>query len=175
MGIPVRAAIAGLNRVRSAFRLLLVALWASALGAQTGSIDLQANAGYACFVDEGFCDLPHFYTGSAAHFYLSRRWAFYPEFVFAKGPGVDHDYQLNANLSWTFGSSQRARPYWFFGAGAQLHRGPYGSGGWALIFGGGFGVKAYVSKNVYVAPEVRLGWEPFLRLGIGVGYTFGRR
>jgi hypothetical protein len=155
--------------------ILTMLLLTCALRAQPPSIDVQANAGHACFVDESFCDVPHFYTGGAARLYFTRNWAFYPEFIYAKGPGTDHDYHLIANLSWDFGPFRRARPYYFFGAGAQFHHGRYGAGDWGLIFGGGFGVKAYVSKNVFLSPEVRLGWEPFLRLGMGVGYTFGRQ
>ncbi len=164
-----------ISALRGVGCLLLVLLAPSGLRAQAGSVDVLASAGFACFVDESFCDVPHSYAGGAARLYFTRNWAFHPEFVYAKGPGVDHDYQLIANLSWDFGPIRRARPYYFFGAGAQFHRGPYGRGGWVPIFGGGFGVKAYVSRNVYLAPEVRLGWEPFLRLGLGVGYTFGRR
>ncbi|MGQ9632777.1 MAG: hypothetical protein ACUVXB_00870 [Bryobacteraceae bacterium] len=82
---------------------------------------------------------------------------------------------LIANLSRTIGSSQQVRPYWFFGAGPELPHSRRGTIYGGRIIGGGFGVEAYVSKNVYLAPEVRVGGEPTFRFGIGVGHTFGCR
>jgi hypothetical protein len=75
---------------------------------------------------------------------LDRNWAFQPEFAREQGAGADRDYLPAANPSWDFGPFRRARPYDLFGAGAMLHHGEYGTGGWGLIFGGGFGVRAYV-------------------------------
>ena len=38
----------------------------------------------------------------------------------------------------------------------------------------GGGVKIYFAQNWFIAPDLRIGWEPHVRASVGVGYTFGR-
>ena len=38
----------------------------------------------------------------------------------------------------------------------------------------GGGAKIYLNDTWFVSPEARIGWEPHIRLTIGVGYTFRR-
>jgi hypothetical protein len=156
--------------VRAALVWLIVAAPAAA---QRPAPDISGHAGYGCFVDEAFCDLPHFIAGASARLYFSRRWAFEPEFSYMRSGADDQDYVLTPNLTVDFGKDPRVRPYAIFGAGLLYHKGRFASGS-SWTFGGGFGVKVYVSRNVFVSPEVRLGWEPFVRLGAGVGYAFSR-
>jgi hypothetical protein len=38
----------------------------------------------------------------------------------------------------------------------------------------GGGAKIYLNEAWFISPEARIGWEPHLRVSIGVGYTFRR-
>lgn len=37
-------------------------------------------------------------------------------------------------------------------------------------FGAGLGVTVFLNERLFVAPGVRLGWEPFLRSTVSAGY-----
>jgi hypothetical protein len=39
---------------------------------------------------------------------------------------------------------------------------------------GGGGAKIYIQRGVFVAPEVRIGSEVYVRATVSLGYTFGR-
>lgn len=145
------------------------------LPAQRPPHEIRGSAGLACFVDEAWCDVPHMAVGFTPHLYFSRSWSFAPEFLYARG-SWDYDLILLPSLAANLRSQGAVRPYAIFGFGFLRHqdlRFPSVSGtGWSLQ--GGIGVRIFVSPNVYVAPEMRLGWEPFFRLGATVGYVFGK-
>jgi len=67
-------------------------------------------------------------------------------------------------------ASSRVRPYWLLGAGPFI-----GSGHWSSDAGVtatvGAGVQLFVSRTVFVAPEVRVGYVPAARLTLAVGYS----
>ncbi|MCS6952761.1 MAG: hypothetical protein RMK57_00335 [Bryobacterales bacterium] len=97
---------------------------------------------------------------------------FAPEFLYARG-SWDYDLIPLPWLAANLRSRGALRPYAIFGFGLLRHQNlrlrAVSGTGWTLQ--GGFGVKVFVRPKAYVAPEVRLGWEPFLRLGAGVGYV----
>jgi len=140
------------------------------LAAQSHRVELLASTGAACFVDESWCDSRHIYAAAGARFAISSKWALQPEYAYANGPGLDRDHSLVANISRTFAPSVRVSPYWVAGAGSMYHRGPYGHGR-ELTFNTGFGFKIHISNRFFLAPEVRLGWNPFMRFGFGAGWT----
>jgi hypothetical protein len=140
--------------------------------AQRGAPEIRAYAGLACFVDEAWCDVPHAAAGVSGSLYFSRSWAFVPEFLYARG-AHDYDLLLVPSLAADLGRHAIARPYATFGFGLLRHQGRVLSGT-SWTFHGGFGVKIFVAPRVYVAPEVRFGWEPFFRIGAGIGYVFGK-
>ena len=37
---------------------------------------------------------------------------------------------------------------------------------------GGAGLRLFLTKRLFVSPEVRVGWTPFLRSSLAVGYQF---
>ena len=95
-----------------------------------------------------------------------------------RGPGFDRDVALNLNCSLHFRSGSRMRPY-LIGAVGILHnrnrirfalQETFSGNG--LSFGGGVGFKVRLSERVFVAPEVRVGWNPFLMIAGVVGYSF---
>ncbi|HXG32819.1 MAG TPA: hypothetical protein VNJ11_05595 [Bryobacteraceae bacterium] len=142
------------------------------LQAQRPPHELRGWAGLGCFVDESWCDVPHAVVGFGPQLYFSRSWSFAPEFLYARG-SWDYDLILLPSLAVNLRSRGAVRPYAIFGFGLLRHHARNVSGtGWTLQ--GGLGVKMFVNPKVYVAPEIRLGWEPFLRVGAGVGYVFGK-
>lgn len=148
--------------------------WVAALAcAQRPRHEIRVPAGLACFVDEAWCDAPHAAVGLTAHLYFSRSWAFAPEFLYARGSS-DYDLILMPSLAASLRSRGAVRPYAIVGFGLLRHYDRWGGtgNGWSLQ--GGFGVKVFVSPRVYVAPEARLGWEPFFRIGASVGYVFAK-
>lgn len=145
------------------------------LPAQRPPHEIRAPAGSACFVDEAWCDVPHAAVRLAANLYFSRSWAFAPEFLYARG-SWDYDLILLPSPAAELRSGGAVRPCAIFGFGLLRHqdlrfRGASGTG-WSLQ--GGFGVKVFLTPRVYVAPEARLGWEPFFRVGASVGYVFAK-
>ena len=76
---------------------------------------------------------------------------------------------------------RRIRPYAAAGIGLILgfNQWPTGAQGeleweWGPGFsiGGGGGVRLFLTKRLFVAPEVRVGLLPFLRSTVSVGYRF---
>lgn len=155
----------------------VAALWAASqtLLAQRPPPELRASAGLACFVDEAWCDVPHLAVGVAPHLYFSRSWSFAPEFLYARG-SWDYDLIFLPSLAANLRRHGTVRPYATIGLGLLRHQDlrfrNVGGTTWSLQ--GGFGVKFFLAPNIYVAPEFRLGWEPFLRFGASVGYVFAK-
>jgi hypothetical protein len=71
-------------------------------------------------------------------------------------------------------ASSRVRPYWLLGAGPFM-----GGGNWSTDAGltatVGAGVQLFVSRSVFLAPEVRVGYVPTARATLAIGYSPVRR
>ena len=85
-----------------------------------------------------------------------------------RGPDDDRDVFLTGKVIVHFMPGRVVSPYFVADAGAMLHgdrfpRGAYWSSEGAVSAGGG--VRINVSPRVSIAPEVRLGWEPHMRIG----------
>jgi hypothetical protein len=88
-----------------------------------------------------------------------------------------HDWLFMPNVSFDFRSvDNRVVPYVIGGVGYLRV-----TDGFVRLFSvdtwvaeGGGGAKIYVNRNVFIAPEARIGSELYLRVGVSVGYTFGR-
>ena len=163
--------------------VILAAVWwlvgPMILDAQQRRGAVEGFGGWAGFIDDS--TKHHGLLGGTARFYLTPRLAFGPEFATMWGPGADHDHMLTGNLTVdlrspaTPGTTSRWTPYLVVGGGFFQHRdrflqGPFTSTEPAFTFGGG--IRAYVTDRVYVAPDVRIGWELHLRAGAGAGFEF---
>ena len=136
---------------------------------------VEAVIGWAGFVDDNWIDRTM--IGGGGRMFVTRRVAIGPEFVFLSGGGDEHDWTLTVNATVDLavdapGSPRRFAPYLVFGGGylsqtTQVGTGPFTSGGGTAS--GGFGVRVSVSRRFFVAPEVRVGYEPELRLGLMFG------
>jgi hypothetical protein len=134
-------------------------------------------AGYAGFVDDATVD--HGIVGAAARVYLTPRVAVGPEFVYMRGPGSDRDLVLTGNLTFDLipphdGRPRRVTPFLVGGGGFFRHSDRFGASDFVSYegaFTAGGGVRGWITDRVYAFADLRLGWEPHVRVngGIGVG------
>jgi hypothetical protein len=165
---------------------VLLALLASAAtaAAQTTarpSPAVEFTGGYAGFADEGI--VGHSMFGGAARFYFSPRIGVGPEVQYMMGSGSHRDLMLTGNLTFdllspTGRTPRRVTPFLVVGGG--LFRTTDSAFGDSFSsseggFTGGGGVRAWINDRTYVASEVRVGWEPHLRVTGTVGVRLGRR
>lgn len=137
------------------------------------SIEIKGALGYANFVDS----LPHFVAGGAARIRLFRGLGVQPELAYMYRSQQDRDFVLIPNLIWEFRRDGRIVPYAIGGAGLLNHRetwDAFNANVNAWIFQGGFGTKIFLNRKVFVAPEVRIGWEPHIRITGTFGYVLRR-
>ena len=141
-----------------------------------GRWEVKGTLGLATFPDEDF--LHHFVAGGSTRIYLTRRFGFEPELQFMYRDRTDSDIVFIPNVTWDFTRRQgRLQPYAIGGVGFLRHYENYGDWSWAAntwTFGAGFGVKWFLNERVFIAPEVRLGWEPFLRISGSVGWILSK-
>jgi hypothetical protein len=160
--------------------LLLSLLLSSTLYAQSGGADLQVSVGYAhmCFLaDYGHCGKSHLSTALSPRFYFTRRWAIQPEFIYGRmiAPARDDHFALTINFTADAGEDKQLKPYLLLGAG-WVHEEEYGRNLNSVAINVGFGLKIYVSRNVFIPFELRAGPTGLLlRLATGIGYSFGRQ
>jgi hypothetical protein len=126
--------------------------------------------------------IPHGIVGGALRVYLTRRFSVEPELLYMRHDRHDEDYFVQVNAAYDFiDPRKRFVPYGIVGAGNFRNRSDFGGDGidtsfrtWTASVGGG--VKVFLTKRLFVAPEVRVGREPDARGTVSVGYVFvGRK
>lgn len=129
---------------------------------------------------------PHFVAGVATRIRISRHWSIEPEFNYMRRSANDQDYVVQPNVVYEFKKLDgRVVPYLIGGVGVVRHKSIFNGSDfvtgapvtfdtsyttWTASAGGG--LKVFLSKNLFVAPEARLGREPTARATISVGYVF---
>lgn len=130
----------------------------------------ELTAGYASFLDDG--PIGHTVFGGALRGHLSPRISIGPEVVYMVGPGDDRDLFLTANLTFDIlsprpGRAGRVTPFLVAGGGLMRRSDRFGGVGYSSTegaFTAGGGVRAWLTPRVYVASELRVGWEPHVRV-----------
>jgi hypothetical protein len=129
---------------------------------------------------------PHFVVGAATRIHISRHWSIEPEFNYMRRSPNDQDYVVQPNVVYEFHSpGDRVVPYLIGGVGVIRHKSVFhGSDfvtGAPVTFdtsyttwsaSAGAGLKVFLSKRLFVAPEARVGHEPIIRASVGIGYVF---
>jgi hypothetical protein len=178
--------------VRRAYRLtglvavLLMVAGGRQVEAQTTALPLAAvefTAGYAAFVDDGAIE--HGVIGAALRVPLTPRLSIGPELVYMRGPGEDRDLFLTGNLTFDLlgprsGQSRRVTPFLVVGGGFSRFSNGFNGSTYSSYEGavtGGGGARVWLTSGVYVASEVRIGWEPHLRVTgtVGIALPSGKR
>jgi len=155
-------------------KILCFLLTAAALYGQRGTVDLKGSIGATSFVDEGAEN--HLQTGVAARIYLTPRFSVEPEFQYLYQSSRHDDLVLAGNFAWDFRTG-RVVPYISGGVGWMRSR----FKGFTPTFSSdegfgqiGGGAKFYLTESWFLGPDARVGWEPHIRLSVGIGYTFRR-
>jgi hypothetical protein len=129
---------------------------------------------------------PHFVAGASTRIRITRRWAIEPEFSYMRRSVDDEDYIFQPNIVYEFHpDGTRIVPYLIGGVGVIKNKSTYRDTDfvtgapitydtsyttWTANAGGG--LKIFVSKNLFIAPEARLGSNPTVRATVSIGYTF---
>jgi hypothetical protein len=129
---------------------------------------------------------PHFVAGTAIRIHLSRHWSFEPEFNYMRRSLNDQDYVVQPNVVYEFNSlGNRVVPYLIGGVGVIRHKSVFNGSdfvtGAPVTFdtsyttwsaSGGAGLKVFLSKHLFLAPEARIGRQPTARANVSIGYMF---
>jgi hypothetical protein len=128
----------------------------------------------------------HGVAGGSFRIYVTRRVSIEPEFLYMTNNPNDRDYLAQVSAAYDFGdSSKRFVPYVVAGAGVLRHRSQFfgvdfdtrqprvfDTSYTSLAVSAGGGVKMFLTKRLFIAPEGRVGYQPSLRGTISVGYVF---
>jgi hypothetical protein len=129
---------------------------------------------------------PHLVTGAAIRIRITRHWSVEPEFNYMRRHSNDEDYVFQPNVVYEFNSlSDRVVPYLIGGVGVIRHKSVFNGSdfvtGEPTTFdtsfttwsaNAGAGMKVFLSKHLFVAPEARLGNQPTARATVSIGYVF---
>ena len=107
--------------------------------------------------------------GGSYRRYVTPRVSVDAEVLYLIGAGTIRDLTVIPHIAYDFRPGRPVRPYVIAGAGLRHHweRFPFAqfpefSFNEAIV-SGGFGVKVFVTPRVFLAPEVRIGFEPIFR------------
>jgi hypothetical protein len=151
-------------------------------------VEAKVIIGSAIFGD----DIEHKLVGGALRAYVTKRLSIEPEYLYLRHSDKDQDHLVQPNVAFDFitDSTKRLIVYGIAGVGVLHHQGgklffnDFFTGAprvvdtsfttWTAT--AGVGAKIFVTKRLFVSPELRLGREPTVRATINVGYVFaGRR
>jgi hypothetical protein len=141
---------------------------------------LEVSGAHALFLDDD--PVEHAAVGASVRWYLTNRVSVGPEITYMIGPGTDRDLLVTGNVTVDLRDARgagkaRVVPYVLAGAGLFRHSERFGRETFTSEEPGatvGLGVRVRVTPHLSIAPELRLGWEPHLRIGASVAYDFTR-
>lgn len=136
---------------------------------------IEGSAGHAGFVPDSTID--HNYVGGGGRVYITRRIAIGPEVVYMRRPDSEHVWFFTGNATIDLiperaGARRGVVPYIVAGGGffrltERVGTGPYTSSEGTAM--GGVGARIALGDRFFIAPEVRLAWEPHFRVGVTIG------
>ena len=147
--------------------------------------EMRLTVGASSFTsDDG--RIPHGVGGASLRIYVTRRVSVEPEFLYMRNQPDDQDYWGQVSVAYDIKtSSRRYVPYLVGGLGVLHHRGRFFGQDFvtrqARVFdtsytqpavSAGGGVKIFLTKRLFIAPEGRFGWQPSLRATVSIGYVF---
>ena len=147
--------------------------------------EIKMIVGASDFGDEDQ-SYPHFVVGAAARIHISRHWAIEPEFNYMRRSSNDEDYVVQPNVVYEFNRpGERVVPYLIGGVGVVHHKSVFRGSDfvtgapvtydtsyttWSATAGAG--LKVFLSKRLFIAPEARLGRQPTAQATVSIGYVF---
>lgn len=172
-GQPARVAIVAF--------VLLAVLMADLVVAQVRpGTTVDVAAGWVGFADDGEI-VSESLIGGAARWYLRPRLSVGPELVYIHGTNHSH-LVVTGNVTWdvldpTNRRHRAVTPFLVAGGGVFQTRGHFFNGTYTSsegAFTAGGGVRARVADRVTLGVEMRMGWEPHIRINGLVGLQLGR-
>jgi hypothetical protein len=175
---------AGIFRQRAKGTIFVFALLAAPMADLATAQDrpgpaAELAAGWVGFADDGI--VTESLVGGAARWYLLPRVSVGPELVYIHGAHHSH-LVLTGNVTWdvlapTNRRPRRVTPFLVAGGGVfqtreHLFNGTYTSSEGAFTAGGG--VRALVADRVTLGFEMRVGWEPHVRINGLIGLQLGQ-
>lgn len=154
--------------------LALVLILATICSAQAGRNEVRGDVGLMGFLDDG--NENHFLAGGSVRAYLTPRFSFQPEFQYLRRTAGGNHYDVVALAGFAFDFRRpgaKVVPYLTIGPGIMYTNEGRFSNTQLMVSGGG-GVKIFLNDRWYVAPDVRIGWEPHARFSVGIGYVVRR-
>ena len=129
---------------------------------------------------------PHFVVGAATRIRITRHWAIEPEVNYMRRSSNDEDYVGQLSVVYEFNRIEdRVVPYLIGGGGYMRHKSVFNGSDFVTgapitydtsyrtwTASAGAGLKIFISKHLFVAPEARLGREPSARATVSIGYAF---
>lgn len=146
----------------------------SVVSAQGPAFAVEGGGGYVGFADEGI--VGHSLVAVAGRVYVLPRVSIGPEFQYMAGEGDHRDLMLTGNVYVDLierASGRPVVPYLVVGGGLFQTRDEFRGETFTSSEGGftaGGGVRIFLNRNFYVAPEFRGGWEPHFRVSVNIGY-----
>ena len=150
-------------------------------------IEVKVTYGIAYF-DENRLDDRHQVWGGSFRYYFSPRVSVEPEILYMRHTASDQDLVISPNVALDMRRpGARFNPYFTTGVGVIHHwektrritsqNQPVveTSSATKPNFTFGFGIKIFVTKHLYISPELRFGAEPILRETVSVGYVLSER
>jgi hypothetical protein len=121
-------------------------------------------------------------VGVASRLYVTESIAVGPEFVFLRGSNDEYDWTLTGNATIDLGRNTGLKsrgfvPYIVVGGGYLRQVTRIGAQRFTSGEGtasAGAGVRLYLGQRAFIAPEIRVGYEPELRFGATLGWSPGR-
>ena len=174
---------AGVFRQRAQGPIFAVVLLAAPMAHLAAAQDrprpaVELAAGWVGFADDGIVN--EGLVAGAARWYLLPRVSVGPELVYIDGARHSH-LVVTGNVVWdvlapTNRRPPRVTPFLVAGGGVfqtreQFFNGTYTSSEGAFTVGGG--VRAFVGDRVTVGLDMRVGWEPHVRINALVGLQLG--
>ncbi|OFW22446.1 MAG: hypothetical protein A3H97_02330 [Acidobacteria bacterium RIFCSPLOWO2_02_FULL_65_29] len=164
--------------VRLGFLVAAAMLAAASPLAAQGRPAAEITTGWAAFPDDGVVGETLF--GAAARLPISPRVSIGPEIAYMWGEQTIRDLMVTGNLWFDFlapsaGQAPRTTPYVVVGGGLFRHSSKFFGQTFSTTegaFTAGGGARVWLGPSVYLAPEVRVGWELHLRASVTLGVPF---
>lgn len=150
--------------------------------------EIKLTVGAAGFTSEQG-RIPHGVAGGSVRIYVTPRVSVEPEFLYLRNSPDDQDYLIQPSLAYDLTDpTKRFVPYVIGGVGVLHHRGRFfgvdfatrqprvfDTSFTALAASAGAGVKIFVTRRLFIAPEGRIGRQPSVRATVSIGYVLSRR
>lgn len=154
-------------------------------GSSLPRVEFKMTLGASDFGDDDK-SYPHFLVGAATKIRITRHWSIQPEFSYQRRSSNDEDFVVQPNVVYEFNRvADRVVPYLIGGVGYIRHKSTYRDTDFVTgapitydtsyrtwTANGGAGLKIFVSKHLFIAPEARIGQQPTVQATVSIGYAF---